>query len=185
VGIRGVREDKREFDGGINMHMQEATTELLEKWKAIWQEYKDRLIPNRKSGAEIVAYLSDRYLLIEIHDDTALRVISENVMYNELLASKIPFGSAPSPKAYFVESSANGKTLYEKQDEVFKGIKIFVGVDLVSGFYCVEGSSLLWDELCAFQGLDEMDIQNPYCVAEYISCLKRLCLLDEAMDTSG
>jgi len=37
----------------------------------------------------------------------------------------------------------------------------------------VEGSSMLWDELCAFQGLDAKDIENYYCVAQYISCLKR------------
>ena len=32
----------------------------------------------------------------------------------------------------------------------------------------------LWDELCAFQGLDEADLQNSYCVAQYISLLEKV-----------
>ncbi|HHX87473.1 MAG TPA: hypothetical protein GX693_04745 [Firmicutes bacterium] len=64
---------------------------------------------------------------------------------------------------------------------MFKGYKIFIGVDLSSGFYCIEGSSMLWDELCAFQGLDSKDIENYYCVAQYISCLKRINRLEEML----
>lgn len=167
------------------MLMQEATPEMLEAWEVTWNEYKDRLNPNRKSGAEIVAYLSGEYLLSEILDDEALQVIIGNVLNNEPYAEKIPVGNTPSPVAYFVKKSGNGRILFENQDEVFKGQKIFVGVDLISGFFCVEGSSMLWDELCAFQGLDEKDIQNTYCVAEYISCLRRFGLLDEIIDTVG
>ena len=37
---------------------------------------------------------------------------------------------------------------------------------------------MLSDELTAFQGLDEKDIQNYVCVAEYITCLKRFDMLD-------
>ena len=45
-----------------------------------------------------------------------------------------------------------------------------VGQD--SGFFCVEGSSLLWDELYVRRGLDRQDLQSPYCVAEYLACLQ-------------
>lgn len=166
------------------MLMQEATPEMREVWRVTWNEYKDRLLPNRKSGAEIVAYLSDNYLLTEIYDDEALQVVTENILNNEPLAEKVPVGNTTSPVAFFVKNSGKGTTLYENQDELFKDIKIFVGVDLTSGFFCVEGSSMLWDELCAFQGLDEKDIQNPYCVAEYISCLKRFGLLNKIIDTA-
>ena len=49
--------------------------------------------------------------------------------------------------------------LYKKQEPVFRGIyPILLGIDMASGCYQVEGSALLWDELCAFQGLDKMDI---------------------------
>ncbi|MCB8817366.1 hypothetical protein [Desulfosporosinus shakirovi] len=167
------------------MLMQEATPEMFEAREVTWNEYKDRLNPNRKSGAEIVAYLSGKYLLSKIHDDEALQVIIDNVLNNEPYAEKISVGNTPSPVAFFVKNTGKGKILFENQDEVFKENKIFVGVDLTSGFFCVEGSSMLWDELCAFQGLDEKDIQNPYCVAEYISCLRRFGLLDEIIDTVG
>ena len=55
----------------------------------------------------------------------------------------------------------------------FRGRPIFVGIELLSGFFCVEGSSLLWDELYVRRGLDRQDLQSPYCVAEYLACLQR------------
>ena len=55
------------------------------------------------------------------------------------------------------------------------------GVELESGFFCIEGSSLLWDELYVFRGLDENDIQNYICVAEYISCLNKFGLLESIL----
>jgi hypothetical protein len=164
----------------MDMLMQEATPQMLEAWKAIWREYKDRLLPNRKSGPEIAAYLLDKYSLTEIYDPEMLQVVTKNIQNNVLLAQKVPAGKTPSPVAFFVDHAGEGNALYENQDEVFKGTKIFAGLDLVSGFFHVEGSSMLWDELCAFQGLDQKDIQNPYCVAEYVSCLKRFGLLDKA-----
>ena len=49
-----------------------------------------------------------------------------------------------------------------------------MGVDLASGFYMVEGSTLLWDELRAFQGLDEKDLQNFVMVAQYLEVQERM-----------
>ena len=98
---------------------------------------------------------------------------------NAPFAEKLPKGMKPSAVTFFVENTGIGRILYEKKDEVFTEEKIFVGVDIVSGYFCVEGSSMLWDELYAFQGLDETDLQNFYCVAEYISCLKRFGMLED------
>jgi hypothetical protein len=39
------------------MLLQEATPEMVEAWKEVWQKYKSRLLPNRKSGREVVEYL--------------------------------------------------------------------------------------------------------------------------------
>lgn len=93
----------------------------------------------------------------------------------------MPAGATPSVATFIVENTGAGKVLYENQDRIFKGNSIFVGIDLESGYFCVEGSSMLWDELYAFQGLDENDIQNYYRVAEYISCLKRFGLLEHVL----
>lgn len=155
------------------MLIQEATPQMIKAWKDIWNEYKDKLRPNRKSGAEVVEYLTKKYPLKELHDDKAIRVVVDNVLNNKQFFDKLPAGAAPSAVTFTIENSGEGKFLYEKQDEIFRGNKIFVGIDIHSGYFCVEGSSMLWDELYAFQGLDEKDIQNYYCVAEYISCLKK------------
>mgnify|MGYP001263514154 CR=1 FL=1 len=164
------------------MLMQGATPEMVERWKEVWNEYKGRLLPNRKDGKEVVEYLKNKYILEELHDDKTKKVVINNVLYNKPYADKLPMGAKLSAVTFIVENKDNGKFLYENQDEVFKGNNIFVGVELESGFFCVEGSSLLWDELYVFQGLDEKDIQNYFCVAEYISCLKKFGLLESVLD---
>lgn len=155
------------------MLMQEATPELLAHWKAVFQAHHDHLQPNRKTGPELLAYLRGRYPLVERCDAEALMTVSENVLQNPPLREKLPPGKPPLPRAFTVAREGAGLLLYAAQDAVFRGSDIFVGIDLESGYFCVEGSSLLWDELYAFRGLDKADIENYYCVAEYIACLER------------
>jgi hypothetical protein len=155
---------------------------MVKEWKAVWNQYKDRLQSNRKSGAEVVEYLASKYPLMELHDNKALRVVTDNVIKNSHIAEKLPEGTMPSPVTFIIENTGAGKNLYDNQDSIFMGKAIFVGIDLMSGYFCVEGSSMLWDEIYALQGLDERDIQNYYCVAEYISCLKKLGLLENVFE---
>lgn len=164
------------------MLMQEATPEMIEGWKEVWNEYKYKLHPNRKSGKEIIEYLKSKYLVKELLDDNNWnQVVVDNVLCNEPYAEKLPIGSEPKAVTFIVENRDKGKFIYQNQDEISKGNNVFVGVELETGFFCVEGSSLLWDELYAFQGLDEKDIQNYFCVAEYISCLKKFGLLESVL----
>ena len=160
------------------MLMQKATPEMIEMWKEVWNDYKDKLRPNRKSGKEVVEYLKNKYFLEELHDDNAKQVVINNILYNKPYADRLPVGVEPSAVTFIVKNKDNGKFLYKNQDKIFKGNNIFVGVDLETGFFCVEGSSYLWDELYIFRGLDEKDIQNYFCVGEYISCLKKFGLLE-------
>lgn len=162
--------------------MQKSTPEMIKEWKKVWNEYKDKLLPNRKSGKEVVEYLKSKYSLDELHDDNAKQVVIKNVLYNKIYRDKLPTGAEPSSVTFIVKNQANSESLYENQDEIFKVNKIFVGVELESGFFCVEGSSQLWDELYAFRGLDEKDIQNYFCVAEYISCLKKFGRLKSVLN---
>lgn len=91
-----------------------------------------------------------------------------------LLRLKAPVRSFSTAESLSCGKRRKGIRLYKKQEPVFRGIyPILLGIDMASGCYQVEGSALLWDELCAFQGLDKMDIQNPYCVWQYIDCLRR------------
>lgn len=165
----------------------EPTKEMFDEWKAIWTAYKDRLQPNRKSGAVLLAYLQEHYVLTEIHDQNALDVIAENVTHTDFRSKKLPHGVSPKPRAFFLENKGEGKKFYlpENRDsaELWGGEieRIFVGIDLSSGFYQVEGCDMLWDELCAFQGLDAYDLENYVCTALYIQCLERFGKLEKLM----
>ena len=163
------------------MLMEEATPKMIEDWKRVWREYRGKLKPNRKNGQEIVDFLRSKYSLTELWDAAALDVVTENVLSNEPYAEKLRKGEKPIPKTFIINRAGAGEVLYENQDEIFRGNGIFVGVDLVSGFYCAEGSSLLWDELCAYRGLDKKDMENFFCVAQYIACLERFGLLEGAL----
>lgn len=158
---------------------KEPDKETLEKWKALWEKQKDVLKPNRKSGKEILSYLESNYPLTEIFDKDALDVVSENVLMNEFSAEKL-HGKQPVPKAFYLENSGKGKKFYltENQDPLSLWgdvvTRIFVGIDITSGFFTVEGSTLLWDELCAFRGVDEADLQNYAATAMYIEAKERI-----------
>ena len=167
------------------MLMQEATPKMLDEWKKVWNEYRDKLKPNRKTGQELLDFMQLKYSLTEIYDNKALRVIADNVLNNKPFAEKLPQNEKPLPRAFIVKNVEAGQFLYQEQDEVFRGRDIFAGVDLASGCYHVEGSSFLYDELCAHQGLDEKDIQNCFCVAQYIECLERFGLLAKVLTENG
>jgi hypothetical protein len=139
------------------------TKTSLNEWKKIWNENKDLLKPNRKSGQEIQTYIMEKYILVQINDEKAKEVVTWNILNNECFSIKLPKGAKPDAVTYYVSLDS---------DKV-SNQKIFVGIDLITGYYTVEGSESLWDELYAFRGLDEDDIQNPYCVAEYLACLKK------------
>ena len=154
--------------------------EELEEWKSAWTRCRDRLRPGRKSGPELVEYLRARYPMTELADPQALDAVAQNVTMNAHWAEKLPDGAAPEPRAFYLENAGAGKKFYRPENRDSAGLwggsveRIFVGIDLASGFYMVEGSTLLWDELCAFQGVDETDLRNYVCVAQYLGALRRM-----------
>ncbi len=170
------------------MITQKVTPKMLAEWKKIYEQYKNILVPNRKSGAELLHYLQSNYSLTEITDEKVLRVISENICMNQFYAEKLPDGQQPIPKAFYLEDIGNGHKFYTPENQDSSDLwgdeitKIFVGIDLCGGFYMVEGSTMLWDELLAFQGLDEKDLTKFVIVAEYINALKRFGKLDSAVE---
>lgn len=161
------------------MITQRPSKEKLEEWKSTWIKYKELIKPNRKTGIELLEYLQSEYSLTEILDADALDAIRYNVTMNQNLSEKLPDGAAPVPRAFYLDNVGKGKKFYlsENKDdaEIWGGdiTRIFVGIDLSSGFYLVEGSTMLWDELCCFQGIDEKDLQNYVVVAQYINALQR------------
>ena len=141
------------------MLTEKPTPEQIKEWKNIYEQYKDKIKPNKKTGREVIEYLLSHYSLTPANDDRIKQVISLNVLSNEYMKKKLPAGMAPDPVAYYLNDK-------EKQT--------LIGIDLTTGYYLVEGSPALYDEICAFQGLDEQDIKNYACVAQYVNCLKNI-----------
>ncbi len=149
------------------MQREAITTQQIEEWKKIFEKYKTLLVPNRKTGQEMVDYITAKYNANKFEDDEANKVVYYNVIKNEPLKSKLKRNEKPIPVTFYWENENK---------------KVFIGVDLVSGFYCVEDDEDLWDELCAFQGLDEDDLSNYYRVAEYINCLNKVGMLEDVLN---
>lgn len=158
-----------------------ATKADIAHWKSEYERYKGRLTPNRITGAALLSYLESRYPLLPVDDETADRVVCANILENECFRSELPPDTQPSPVCRIIARKGVGEALYRDQDSVFDGCDIFVGIDLTSGYFLVEGSSLLWDELFAARGLNENDLNNFYAVAEYIACLRRFGRLEQAL----
>lgn len=57
------------------MVTREAPGAQLRTWKDAWLAYKDRITPNRKTGAQIVRYLQDKYVLEETFEHEACAVV--------------------------------------------------------------------------------------------------------------
>ena len=163
------------------MLMQKPDPEMIAEWKETFREYQPLLPPNRKPASELLLYLQQKYPVTELYDETMRQVVEQNVLENDCHAGKLPAGKSPSARVFLVENTGAGKSLYENQDELFRGTKIFVGIEMETGFFLVEGSSRLWDELFAYQGLDEEDLKIFYLVAEYVACRKKAGTLEEIL----
>lgn len=163
------------------MQTTPVTKEDIASWEKIYAEFRPKLKPNRISGRDLYSYLVSRFPILPLDDPRAKQVVSQNILQNECFSRELPQGQAPEPVCCVVQRTGDGEILYRAQDAVFSGCDIFVGIDLASGYFLVEGSSLLWDELYAHRGLDEIDLENKYAVAEYIGCLNRFNMLKETL----
>lgn len=135
------------------MLTQEVTPEMVKEWKQIYEEKRSLLKPNRKTGAELDEYLRTKYPVTPVNTDKADKIVIENIINNQCFREKLPDGAEPKPVTYYVGEN-----------------RVFVGIDLVSGYFYVEGSEEIYDDLFAFRGLDERDLDNFFLVAEYVKC---------------
>ncbi len=137
----------------------EPTIEMIQEWKCIYNENRDKLKPNRKSGAEINDYICNKYRFEKLDSLSFHDVVEFNIMKNESNREKLPQGAVPQIVAYKAKDSS-----------------VLVGIDLVTGFFHIEGKDInrvaeIYDDLFLFRGLDETDIKNYFLVAQYIQCL--------------
>lgn len=150
------------------MLMQGPTKEMIKKWQDIYNKNKDSLKPNKKDSLEVIEYLKETHSVVEIENSELENIVYDNIVLNEFSNQKL-CGKNPIIRLFEVTD----KNLYEKQDDVFKGIKIIVGIEINTSYIFVEGSSYLYDELIAFTGLDDKDITNYFLVAQYIKCKEK------------
>lgn len=155
------------------MLLHEPTPEMVVRWKETYNAFRPRLTPNNRPIGEVTRYLKNTYPVTELKDQKYLQVVIGNVTLNNQYAEKIPAGKTPIVQVFQIENTGSGKTLYENQDELFRGTPIIAGFEHESGYFMVEGSSRLWDELFVYRGLDSVDLDNFYLVAEYVECLKK------------
>lgn len=154
------------------MLMQEPTEEMIKEWKEIYEQNKEKIKPNKKDSMDIIKFLENNYPITRINNPKIESIIYDNIMNNEFSANKLK-GETPNIRVFIVENEGNGSQLYSKQDNIFKGIQIIVGIELKTSYIFVEGSSYLYDELFAFSGLDERDVENYFLVAQYIKCKEK------------
>ncbi len=157
------------------MIMGPASVEQVKEWQKIHREFAPRLSPNRKSGFEVAEYLKSKYVLKETQDSRFLEVVSGNVLGNAFWKQKLE-GREPEPVCFFLENEGDGQEIYASREECWKECEdkpVFVGIDLTTGYVHIEGSTCLYDEIFAFQGVDKYDLENCVRVADYLECLKK------------
>jgi len=155
------------------MLTRQATPEMIKEWKSVWEQNRAFLRPNRRTGKELAEYLQKAYPAVPVDEERARRAVIGNVLGNACFLEKLPAGKAPAAVVFRIARTGTGIALYERQDEEFSGMDILVGIELETGYFLAEGSSLLWDELFFWRGLDEKDLENYYLVAEYVACRDR------------
>ena len=138
------------------MLTKKATKRQIAEWKKLFSE--STLSPNRKTGKEVDEYFCARYPSTPISDLAVKAVAEETILQNDFYAAKLPVGALPDVKCY-----RTGEAI--------------VGIDLVSGYFHVESPDRkemerIYDDLFAFRGLDETDLQNYFLVAQYLLCKK-------------
>lgn len=138
------------------MLTKKATKRQIAEWKKLFAE--STLSPNRKTGKEVDEYFRARYPSTPISDLALKAAAEETILQDEYHAAKLPAGVLPDVKCY-----RTGEAI--------------VGIDLVSGYFHVESPDRkemerIYDDLFAFRGLDETDLQNYFLVAQYLLCKK-------------
>lgn len=154
------------------MLIDKPTEEMIEEWKEIYNQYKDKIKPNKREGMDIIAYLENHYNITELQDNELKEVVSFNIQNSEFYADKLN-KQKPTIRIFKINNIGKGKELYNKQEKIFKGITIVVGIELKTSFIFVEGSNDLYEELTAYTGLDEDDIRNYFLVSQYIKCKEK------------
>ncbi len=130
------------------------TTEMLLEWKRLHEEYRPKLTPNRKSGAQVDGYFREKYPHTPMDSEELREMIAAEILENPHHAEKLLPDTKPDVRCYL-----SGDVL--------------VGIDLVTGHIHAESEDTekmakLYDALFLYRGLDEKDLENAFLTAEYV-----------------
>ena len=148
------------------MDMEEVTKEMI-KSKEIYNKYKNKIQPNKRSGIDIIKYLENNYPITELESEDLEEDIAFNIRNDEFYSNKLN-GENPIIKVFKINNTGNGKQLYNNQERVFGEETIMVGIEMQTSFIFVKASNNLYEELTAYTGLDQEDIKDCYLVSQYI-----------------
>lgn len=157
------------------MFIENSNEEAKKKSKEIHNQNKSTLKPNKKTGESIIKYLERKYPTVEVQSEELEYMVLQNIENNNFYKEKLN-NRNPIIKMYIIKDEDKGHELYTKQEEKFERHLIFIGIEIQTSFFFVEGSSYLNDEIIAFSGLDEEDIKNEFLVAQYIQCKEKFKL---------
>ena len=139
----------------------EPSEEMLQEWRRIHCEYRNKLKPNRKSGVQVNEYFMNKYSFEQYDSAELASVVEYNIIMNEHEREKLPQGVQPQPVTYKISDGP-----------------VFVGIDLITGFFHIECEDMkktaeIYDDLFLFRGLDEMDLDNCFLTAQYVQLLNK------------
>ncbi len=143
------------------MLTSEPTPDMINNWKRVYEDNREQLKPNRKSGSEVDSYFRNKYKPDCFDSEELREIVRENILQNQYNKDKLPQGKLPDIACY---KAIDGK--------------VIVGIDLITGFIYVESEDIsemekIYDDLFTFRGLDEQDLKNYFLVAQYVECLKK------------
>ena len=130
------------------------SSEMIKEWQRIYNDYREQLFANNKTGEEVNNYFVAKYKPVTFTSERFKNVVLYNIMENSHNKEKLPLGLTPDIATYTTG-------------------KILVGIDLVTGFFHIEGEDIkavaeIYDDLFIYRGLDEKDLDNYFLVAQYV-----------------
>ena len=140
----------------------EPTIEMIQEWKCIYNENRDKLKPNRKSGAEINDYFCNKYRFEKLDSLSFHDVVEFNIMKNESNREKLPQGAVPQIVAYKAKDSS-----------------VLVGIDLVTGFFHIEGKDITSQAELVMKNVGALLAEAG---TDYTKVVKTTCFLADMAD---
>ena len=143
------------------MLTQAPTRTMIREWQKIFQENKDRLTPNRKTGAAVDTYFREKYQPQKLTHPEFAHIAKDNLLQDDHHRSKLPCGASPKIAVYGIDNQS-----------------ILVAIDLVTGFFQIESKHIarmaeIYDDLFLYRGLDEQDLENFFLMAQYVLLSKK------------